>query len=152
MALDIGRGRENMFSHEQNLRCTERWVEKLVGQGKLPASALEAIIKKQRDDYIPTTTINSRPVSEMVPQYVKGRIPGRSCLSRLLPFDFANRVHFTAPHASLLSMLMMACIMLLQLHVEQSTISRTSAPLCHHFLWAAAGKPLLSALECGKPV
>ncbi len=61
-----------MFSHEQNLRCTERWVEKLVGQGKLPASALEAL--KQRE--IPTTLVNSKPIAEMVPQYVKGPIPG----------------------------------------------------------------------------
>lgn len=65
-----------MFSHEQNLRCTERWVEKLVGQGKLPASALEAL--KQRA--IPTTTINTKPIAEMVPQYVKGPIPGPALL------------------------------------------------------------------------
>ena len=71
-ALKLGRAQENMFSHEQNLRCTERWVEKLVGQGKLPASALEAL--KQRA--IPTTTVNSKPMAEMVPQYVKGPIPG----------------------------------------------------------------------------
>lgn len=71
-ALKLGRAQENMFSHEQNLRCTERWVEKLVGQGKLPASALEAL--KQRE--IPTTLVNSKPIAEMVPQYVKGPIPG----------------------------------------------------------------------------
>ena len=65
-----------MFSHEQNLRSTERWVEKLVAQGKLPASALEAIMRKQNESLIPTTTINARPVAEMVPQYVKSRIPG----------------------------------------------------------------------------
>ena len=75
-ALNLGRAQENMFSHEQNLRCTEKWVEKLVAQGKLPPSALEAIMKRQQDSLIPTTTITSRPVAETVPQYVKARIPG----------------------------------------------------------------------------
>ena len=71
-ALKLGRAQEDMFSHDQNLRCTERWVEKLVAQGKLPESALEAV--KQRG--IPTTTINSKPMAEMVPQYVESQIPG----------------------------------------------------------------------------
>lgn len=77
-ALNLGRAQENMFSHEQNLRCTEKWVEKLVAKGKLPPSALEAIMKRQQNSLIPTTTITSRPMAETVPQYVKARIPGEA--------------------------------------------------------------------------
>ena len=75
-ALTLGRAQENMLSHQQNLRCTEKWGEKLVAQGKLPPSALEAIMKRQQDSLIPTTTITSKPLAETVPQYVKARIPG----------------------------------------------------------------------------
>ena len=78
----ILRGRENAFAYEHNLRTTEKWVEKLVARGELPASALETVMKRRNDTLIPTTTINSRPVAEMVPQYVKSRIPGQFHVSR----------------------------------------------------------------------
>ena len=123
-ALKLGRAQENMFSHEQNLKCTERWVEKLVGQGKLPASALEAL--KQRD--IPTTTVNSKPMAEMVPQYVKGPIPGecsRQWLCILHGAEPAYHSCMSYPLDACPLLLRLCRMVLLQLHEEPSIICTT---------------------------
>ena len=74
-ALNIGRGRENSWSHDQSKSATERLLTKMVKQGKLPQSALDAW-NGPATDSVPTTLVNSRPSAEVIYQYTKGRIPG----------------------------------------------------------------------------
>ena len=80
-ALNIGRGRENSWSHDQSKSATERLLTKMVKQGKLPQSALVAMYGPATDT-LPTTLINSRPRAEVVYQHTKGRIPGVCYLQR----------------------------------------------------------------------
>jgi hypothetical protein len=72
-ALNIGKGRENAWVHDQNKSATERVLAKLVKQNKLPQSALDALYSAAE---LPTTLVNSRPSAEIVPQYTKSRFPG----------------------------------------------------------------------------
>lgn len=79
-ALRIGKGLENSYAYEVNKSATERWLEKMVAQGKLPQSALDALQQRTADSRLETTIIKSRPAAEIVPEYKKGRIPGeRPC-------------------------------------------------------------------------
>ena len=79
-ALNIGRGRESAWVHGQNKSATERLLTKMVNQGKLPQSALDALYGAAEDS-VPTTLINARPSAEVVPQYVKSRFPGAHATS-----------------------------------------------------------------------
>lgn len=75
-ALRIGKGVENSYCYEANKSATERWLEKLVAQGKVPQSALDAVQQRSAGSRLETTVINSRPAAEIIPEYKKGRIPG----------------------------------------------------------------------------
>jgi hypothetical protein len=74
-ALKIGKGLENSYSYELNKSATERWLEKMVAQGKLPQSALDAL-QSNAENRMRTTIINTRPAAEIVPQFKRGRFPG----------------------------------------------------------------------------
>lgn len=81
-ALNLG-GRESSWFHDQNKSATERLLTKMVKQGKLPQSALDAFYGAA-EDKVPTTLVNTRPSAEVVPQYIKSRFPGAHAMGPLI--------------------------------------------------------------------